>query len=79
MQTERGFYICPTCFTAAEVRLVCHGHRMMHYGGFPANHQQLKPLVDREGNLKTRAPRWFLAQIQPSILEVINGRDPFVR
>jgi hypothetical protein len=52
---------------------------MMHYGGFPANHQQLKPLVDREGNLKTRAPRWFLAQIQPSILEVINGRDPFVR
>ena len=67
MQTERGFYICPTCFRVAEVRLVCHGHRMIHYGGFPANHQQLKPLVDGEGNLKARAPRWFLAQIQPNL------------
>lgn len=67
MQTERGFYICPTCFTAAEVRLEGHGHKMIHYSGFPANHQQLKPLVDGEGNLKTHAPGWFLAQIQPSM------------
>jgi hypothetical protein len=67
MQTERGFYICPTCFTAAEVRLEGHSHKMIHYSGFPASDQQLKPLVDGEGNLKTHAPGWFLAQIQPSI------------
>jgi hypothetical protein len=52
---------------------------MIHYGGFPADDQQLKPLVDAEGHLKTRAPRWFLAKIQPAILEVINGRNPFIR
>jgi hypothetical protein len=69
MQTECGFYLCPTCFNAAEVCLECHGHKMIHYTGFPADHQQLKPLVDREGNLKTRAPLWFLAQTQPSNLQ----------
>ena len=67
MQTERGFYICPTCFQAAEVRIKCHGHVMIHYVGFPSDHPHLKPLLDREGNLKTRAPRWFLAKIQPYI------------
>ena len=50
MQTERGFYICPTCFRAAEVRLECHGHNMIHYRGYPADHQQLKPLEDGEGD-----------------------------
>jgi hypothetical protein len=79
MQTERGFYICPTCFRAAEVRLECHGHRMIHCGGFAADDQQLKPLEDAEGHLKTRAPRWFLAKIQPAILEAINGGNPFIR
>jgi len=69
MQTERGFYICPTCFQAAEVRLECHGHMMIHYDGFPVRHRQLKPLEDREGNLKTHAPRWFLAKVQPFFLD----------
>ena len=55
------FYICPVCFKAAAERLECHGHLMI-----PCNAEKpedCKPLMDDEGNLKTRAPRWFVSTI----------------
>jgi hypothetical protein len=64
-QAEPGepprFYICPTCFTAAEQRLICHGHLMMPcYAESP---EECKPMMDNDGQLKSRAPRWFVKTI----------------
>lgn len=63
MQQPR-FYICPTCFAAAKERLECHGHLMI-----PCNAENLedcRPITDRDGNLKTRAPRWFVTTVSQS-------------
>ena len=52
------FYICPVCFTAAKVRLECHGHLMI-----PCNAQSVadcRPPTDADGELKARAPQWFV-------------------
>jgi hypothetical protein len=65
METEREFYICPTCFHVSEAHPEWHEHKMLRYPGYPAGHPQLKPPVDDKGNLKARAPRWFLKQKQP--------------
>jgi hypothetical protein len=52
------FYICPICFTAAEQRLMCHDHLMMPC--YAESLEDCKPMMDSEGQLKTRAPRWFV-------------------
>jgi hypothetical protein len=62
MQTQQEFYICPTCFYVSETHPESHEHEMLHYPGYPAGHQQLKPPVDDTGNLKTEAPSWFATQ-----------------
>jgi hypothetical protein len=59
METEQGFYICPTCFFVSEAHPELHKHEMLHYPGYPVGHEQLKPSVDGDGNLKTRAPGWI--------------------
>ena len=52
------FYLCPVCFAAAEHRLECHGHLMLPcHADSP---RQCTPLIGRDGELKSRAPRWFL-------------------
>ena len=65
METKQEFYICPTCFHVSETQPEGHEHEMLHYPGYPVGHQQLKPSVDSDGNLKTRAPRWFSMQKLP--------------
>lgn len=53
------FYICPTCFAAASQPLECHGHNMIPCN--TENPEDCKPLMDKDGNFNSRAPRWFLA------------------
>jgi hypothetical protein len=55
---RRRFYICPTCFDVSEQMIECHGHLMVSCN--TENPEDCKPLMDRNGELKTRAPRWFI-------------------
>lgn len=63
MRKDCNFYICPTCFETSETPRECHGQMMIHCAALPAGHEDLKPLFDEEGNLKTRAPAWFVEQV----------------
>ena len=65
METEQEFYICPTCFHVSEAHPELHEHEMLHYPGYPAGHEQLKPSVDGDGNVKTRAPGWLSTRKLP--------------
>ena len=60
---ECSFYICPTCFETDEYGRVCHEKPMIFCGDLKPGDERLKPLLDAEGNLKTRAPRWFLESL----------------
>ena len=73
METQQEFYICPTCFHVSEAHPELHEHEMLHYPGYPAGHLQLKPSVDSDGNLKTRAPGWFTTRMLPPSLTNIQG------
>ena len=60
MNSEVEFYICPICFMTAGVPRSHHRRQMIHYSHLPPGHELLKPLMDEEGHLGTRAPRWFI-------------------
>ena len=52
------FFICPVCFAAAKKRVECHGHLMIPcHADSP---EECRPLFGADGELKSRAPRWFL-------------------
>ncbi|MFN2106536.1 MAG: hypothetical protein ACK2U5_08185 [Candidatus Promineifilaceae bacterium] len=57
------FYICPICFSASQVQLECHGHRMITCNA--ENPEDCKPPMTAEGELKARAPRWFITSTAP--------------
>jgi hypothetical protein len=40
-----------------------HDHVMIYCQRLPLGDDQLKPIRDIEGDLKTRAPRWFLEAV----------------
>ena len=63
MERDCNFYICPTCFNTAEITRECHGKPMIYCGSLQPGDERLKPLYDKEGNLKSRAPRWFLESL----------------
>ena len=56
------FYICPTCFKAARSRIMCHDHLMMPCNA--ENVEDCQPIMDSDGQLHSRAPRWFLKEIE---------------
>jgi hypothetical protein len=60
-EPQPRFYICPMCFTAADDRLVCHGHLMVACNA--ESIEDCRPLIASDGQLQTRAPRWFLKEI----------------
>lgn len=62
MDWQEEFYLCPHCFRIAETSQIHHQRRMLHYPGFPAGHDSLKPPHDEHGDLTSRAPRWFIEQ-----------------
>jgi hypothetical protein len=53
------FYICPICFSASKVRLECHGRRMISCDA--ENPEDCMPPMAADGELKARAPRWFIS------------------
>lgn len=64
MAVERTFYICPVCFDISETAGSHHGREMVHYNDLPAGHEMLQPEFFLDGNLKSRAPRWFLQSVR---------------
>lgn len=60
---RKRFYICPICFSASLVRLECHGHRMIICNA--ENPEDCKPPMTADGELKARAPRWFIRSTAP--------------
>lgn len=68
MDSEREFYLCSSCFDIAEVRQEHHQRPMIHYRGYQVGDPQIKPVLDEGGNLRTRAPRWFVEKKWPHAL-----------
>jgi len=60
MSESNAIYICPVCFDTSEIKQVCHQHMMLRCDPGEVGTDARKPLVDAQGNLATRAPRWFL-------------------
>ena len=57
-EPQPQFFICPVCFTAAPNRIKCHGHDMIPC--MADKIEDCKPLMTTDGQLQSRAPRWFL-------------------
>lgn len=55
------FYICPICFSSSKVRLECHGRPMISCNA--DNPEDCKPPMTADGELKARAPRWFVSSV----------------
>jgi hypothetical protein len=52
------FYICPVCFNAGDEQQTCHGQLMIPCK--TDKPEDCRPLMSDGGELKTRAPRWFI-------------------
>jgi hypothetical protein len=63
MNTNAIFYLCPFCFEVSEVEGDHHGQRMVRCDAGQPGDERRKPMMDERGNLKSRAPRWFLEAI----------------
>lgn len=68
MDCEQEFYLCQNCFHVADGKDEHHQRPMFHYTGFQAGDAQIKPVLDEAGNLKTRAPRWYVEKKWPHAL-----------
>jgi len=64
MNQDCDFYICPVCFKTSESEGNCHATTMLHCASLQPGDEQLKPLMDAEGDLRSRAPRWFLENLR---------------
>ncbi len=64
MNTDCIFYLCPTCFRTSEKAETCHGHVMICYRGCTLGDESLKPVLTRNGRLRSAAPRWYLDAIR---------------
>ena len=65
MNDNCDFYICPVCFQTAESPRPCHKQMMLHCSNLSPGDRLLKPDRDADGNLKSRAPRWFIRDTYP--------------
>lgn len=63
MNANTTFYLCPICFETSEVEAKQHGHPMLRCDAGQPGDERRKPVMDERGNLKSRAPRWFLEAI----------------
>ncbi len=60
MKTDYQFYLCPTCFEAAQFKLEGHRHPMIRIDPGRPGDEQRKPKLDAAGRLASHAPVWFL-------------------
>jgi hypothetical protein len=63
MRKDCEFYICPICFKTSDEPGTHHEHEMIFCKSLPLGDDQLKPIRDLRGDLKSRAPRWFLEAV----------------
>ena len=76
MLGEGPFYICPVCFHVAQEAASHHGRSMVHCKELPEGHKMLHPEFFRDGNLKSRAPRWFLQSVREAAgLDLLDFDD----
>lgn len=54
---RKVFYLCPVCFQASDWPIECHGHTMIYCQA--ESIEDCRPLMDAQGRMRTRAPRWF--------------------
>jgi len=60
MNSDRFFYLCPVCFETSESDDQCHRHRMVLCDAGDLDDERREPLIGVNGQLNSRAPRWFL-------------------
>jgi hypothetical protein len=60
METNPVFYLCPKCFETFETEPSQHEHAVLCIDTTQLDIESCKPLMDRQGNLLSSAPRWFL-------------------
>lgn len=76
MALEREFYICPVCFDVRDTAGYHHGRQRIHCKDLPVGHELLQPECFRDGNIKSRAPRWFLQSVREAAgLDMVDFDD----
>jgi hypothetical protein len=76
MAVKRTFYICPVCFVVRQEAGTHHGRSMIHCKDVPVGDEMLQPEFFMDGNLKSRAPRWFLQSVREAAgLDLVDFDD----
>lgn len=76
MAVDREFYICPVCFDINKTAGSHHGRPMIHCEDVPSGDEMLRPECFEDGNLKSRAPRWFLQAVRETAgLDMLDFDD----
>jgi hypothetical protein len=76
MREDCEFYICPICFEVSETAGVHHERPMIYCQELPLGDEMLQPEFFKDGNLKSRAPRWFLHSVREAVgLELLDFDD----
>ena len=63
MDPPDSFYICPYCFQICEHDSRCHNHPMVLCTPGRWGAAARMPLTNPRGELKSRAPRWYLEAV----------------
>ena len=63
MNADYIFYLCPICFEVSESEREHHGRVMVRCDAGEPGDERRKPVINGGGNLKSRAPRWFLEAV----------------
>jgi hypothetical protein len=71
METNPIFYLCPKCFETFESEPSNHQHAVLRIDTTQIDVDARKPLMDKQGNLLSSAPRWFL-----EVTGMISRRRP---
>lgn len=76
MSFNQEFYICPVCFEISSEPGTHHGRLMIHCKDLPIGDEMRCPEFSLDGNLKSRAPRWFLQSVREAAgLDLVDFDD----
>ncbi len=59
-ERHRIIYLCGHCFKIGDEPWECCGRQTIRYDAGVPGDPRSKPLMDEQGNLKTRAPVWWV-------------------
>jgi hypothetical protein len=71
---ETALFLCPNCFSPDTVSGNCPmcGHEKLECRpGVPGDPCRM-PLLDKSGQVLSRAPRWWLARCVPALMESLE-------